>query len=186
YTFKLRPATYKAIGVVWRSVGTNFDLLSICGAYFAGTDSLAPSEVVVPDANTIVEPISILVNKSKARKITDTKIIGKIVFNGNWPSNFVEARVVATTKFNIFPTILPTILDFGFSSPISPGIDSYDYIVNAFPGTFVATGVVFFNETRTLTVNDVFYSSEVGALDLTPYTVVEDQHYDGPTFNVKF
>ncbi len=186
YTLKLRPADYSLVAVLWRSEGADWDLLGICGAYFAGEDSLAPSEVVVPDPDTMVENIDILVKKSKARKITDTKIMGKVNFEGNWPSHIIEARVIATTKFSIFPTVLPTLLDFGFSDSIMPGTESCDYVVNAFTGTFVATGVIFFNESRTLTVNDVFYSSEVGGLDLTPYTLEENEHFDGPMFDIKF
>ena len=44
---KLRADTYTLVGVAWRAQGTNWDLLSICGVYFAGNDTLAPGKVVI-------------------------------------------------------------------------------------------------------------------------------------------
>ena len=188
YLFELRPDTYRIVGVAWRAEGTNWDILSICGFYFSGEDSLAPGQVVVPTDVSVVDNINIEVDRSKARKITDTKIVGSITFNGTWPADVTEARVIATTRFSILPpnVELPTLLDLAFSDVIQPGITSLDYVIKAFPGTFVATGVIFFREGQTLSVGDIFYSAEVGGLDVNPYEVPEDSTVAGPDFNIQF
>jgi hypothetical protein len=186
YLFNLEPATYSMVGVAWRPQNADWDLLSICGFYFAGDDSLAPGEVVVPDGQTLVNNININVNRSKARKITDTKIIGSITFNNGWPSDIVEARVIASTKFNLAPLELPTLLDLGFSDVIEPGTTEISYVINAFPAQFVATGILFFKEGKRLELTDIIYSSQVGGLDLTVYEVKEDSTFIGPDFMINF
>jgi hypothetical protein len=186
YLFSLRPDTYRIVGVAWRAEGTNWDILSICGFYFAGEDSLAPGQVVIPSDISVVDHIDISVNRSKARKITDTKIIGSITFNGTWPADVTEVRVIASTRFSIIPIEMPTLLDLAFSDVIRPGIASFDYEIKAFPGTFVATGVIFFREGQTLSIDDIFYSAEVGGLNVDPYDVPEDATVAGPDFNIQF
>jgi hypothetical protein len=187
YLFNLDPATYRLVGVVWRPQGANWDLLSICGFYFSGGDSLAPGEVIIPDGNTVVNNINIGVNRSRARKISDTKIVGSITFNGAWPSDIIEARVIASTRFSLAqPIELPTLLDLGFSDVIPVGTGEIDYVINAFPARFVATGIIFFKEGKRLELTDIVYSSQVGGLDLTPYDVVEDSTFIGPDFTISF
>jgi hypothetical protein len=186
YLFNLEPATYSIVGVVWRPQNADWDLLSICGFYFTEGDSLAPGEVVIPDDQTVVENIDITVDRSKARKITDTKIIGSITFNTPWPADIVEARVIASTKFSLAPLELPTLLDLGFSDVIEPGTAEINYVINAFPARFVATGILFFKEGKQLELEDIIYSSQVGGLDLTPYEVEEDSTYIGPDFIINF
>ncbi|MBN1560881.1 hypothetical protein JW998_11565 [candidate division KSB1 bacterium] len=186
YTFYLNPATYKVVGVVWRAEGTSWDLMSICGAYFAGDDSLAPSKVVVPNEETIVRDVNIVVRRSRARKITDTFIEGNILFNGTWPAGCTEARVIATTKFQIHPTILPTMLDLAFSDPIPAGTTAANYRMRAFPGTFAAMGVIFLKGDEQLTIADILYSLDVGGLNLEPFVVAENQVVAGRDFNIQF
>jgi hypothetical protein len=186
YTFYLEPAAYKLIGVAWRAEGTDWDIVSICGAYFAGEDSLAPSEVVVPDENTIVKDINIVVRRSRARKATETYIQGNVTFTGTWPTGITEARVIATTKFQIFPTILPTMLDLALSDPITPGITSTQYTLKAFPGTFAAVGVIFLKADQPLSIDDILYSLDVGGLSINPFVVPENSTVAGPNFDIKF
>jgi hypothetical protein len=187
YLFKLDPATYRIVGIVWRPQDRDWDLLSICGFYFSGGDSLAPGAVVIPDAQTVVNNIDITVNRSKARKITDTKIVGSITFIGGWPADIVEARVIASTKFSLgTPIELPTLLDLGFSDVIEAGTTEIDYVINAFPARFAATGIIFFKEGKKLELEDIIYSSQIGGLDLTPYEVAEDSTYPGPDFTITF
>jgi hypothetical protein len=185
YTFYLEPNTYRMMGVAWRAEGTEWDIMSICGAYFAGEDSLAPSDVIIPNEDSIVEDINIVVNRSKARKVSETYIQGNVVFNGEWPSVFTEARVVATTKFQIFPPILPTMLDLAFSAPIEVGLTSVDYNIKAFPGTFAAIGVIFLKEDQTLTIEDIIYSLDVDGLNLVPFEVPENTTVNGPDFIIE-
>jgi hypothetical protein len=186
YTFYLEPNTYKMMGVAWRAEGTEWDILSICGAYFAEEDSLAPLDVIIPNEDSIIENINIVVNRSKARIVSETYIEGNVQFNGTWPEGFTEARVVATTKFQIFPTELPTMLDLAFSPTIEVASTSLDYNIKAFPGTFAAIGVIFLNEEQTLTIDDILYSLDVGGLNLEPFEVVENTTVDGPDFEIQF
>jgi hypothetical protein len=174
------------MGVAWRAEGTEWDILSICGAYFAGEDSLAPSDIVIPNEDSVIENINIVVNRSKARKVSETYIQGNVTFNGTWPEQFTEARVVATTKFQIFPTELPTMLDLAFSPTIEVASTSVEYNIKAFPGTFAAIGVIFLNEEQTLTIDDILYSLDVGGLNLEPFEVVENTTVDGPDFEIQF
>lgn len=186
YTFYLEPNTYKMMGVAWRAEGTEWDILSICGAYFAEEDSLAPLDVIIPNEDSIIENINIVVNRSKARIVSETYIQGNVTFNGTWPEQFTEARVVATTKFQIFPTILPTMLDLAFSPTIEVGSTSVDYNIKAFPGTFAAIGVIFLNEEQTLTIDDILYSVDVEGLSLEPFELDENTTVDGPDFAIQF
>lgn len=187
YTFNIKPDTYKLVGVAWRAEGTEWDLLSICGFYLSKDDSLAPAEVIIPDDTTVIRGINMVVNRSKARKITDTKITGSITFTGTWPEDISEARVIASTKFKIDPPMeLPTLLDLGFSETIAPGTTEYNYEIKAFPGTFEAAAVIFFKEGQTLSIDDIFYSSQVGGLDLTPFNVEENATANGPDFTIQF
>jgi hypothetical protein len=186
YSMKLRADTYTLVGVIWRAESTNWDLLSICGVYFAGGDTLAPGKVVIATDTSTVKDVNIKINRSKARKITDTKIVGTITFKGTWPNEFIQARVIASTKFKLFPTELPSLLDLGFSDVITPGVASVDYVIKAFPAKFAATGVIFFKANQTLSINDILYSAQVGALDLTEYTVTENATVAGPNFEVQF
>jgi len=186
YAFYLEPDTYKLMGVAWRAEGTEWELMSICGAYFAEEDSLTPSDVIIHDENTIVEDIHIVINRSKARKITETYIQGNVQFNGTWPEQFTEARVVATTRFQIFPTELPTMFDLAFGPTIEVGSTSIDYNIKAFPGTFAAIGVVFLNEQQTLTIDDILYSLDIGGLSIEPFELTENTTVDGPDFVVQF
>jgi hypothetical protein len=186
YTFYLEPNTYKLMGVAWRAEGTEWDIMSICGAYFAGEDSLAPSDIIIPNEDSIIENINIVVNRSKARKVSETYIQGNVQFNGTWPEQFTEARVVATTKFQIFPTELPTMLDLAFSPTIEVGTNSIDYNIKAFPGTFAAIGVIFLNEEQTLTIDDILYSLDVGGLSIEPFEVAENTIVNGPDFTIEF
>lgn len=186
YSFFLEPDTFKMVGVAWIAENTSWDLLSTCGFYFSGDNMLAPGEVVLSTDTSVIRNIHIEVDRSKARKITDTKIIGSIHFNGTWPEDCVEVRVIASTIFSLAPVELPTLLDLAFSDVIQPGIDSLNYIVKAFPARFVATGVIFLREGQTLSTDDIFYSAQVGGLNLTPFTVPEDSTIAGPDFTIQF
>jgi len=186
YNFYLKPGTYDLIGVAWREQNSTWDIISICGIYFSGTDSLAPGEIIIPTDTTQVNNINLFVDRSKARKVTNTKISGSVKFEGVWPDSVSEVRVIATTKFNFFPTVLPTLLDLSFSNSISSGIDSSDYIINAFPATYVATAVIFFKSGQSLSFNDIVYSLNAGGLSLTPFTTIEDSTTAGPDFHIRF
>lgn len=186
YDFKLPQDTYNLIGVAWRAEGTTWDLLSVCGFYLEDGDSLAPAEVTIPTETSIVTNIRFGVDRSKARVTSETRIVGSVTFSGNWPEDIIEARVIATTKFNILPIQLPTLLDLGFSDPIAPGTTSLNYEIMAFPGKFKATAIIFFREGQQLDVNGILYSSQVGGLNLDSYEVQMDEQKHGPDFTIQF
>jgi hypothetical protein len=186
YTYYVDPGTYPFIGVAWREKDSVWDVLSICGVYFSGSDSLAPSEIVIPSDTSMIQNIDIRVNRSKAHKVTDTKITGSISSSGTWPADITEARVIATTKFSLVPTVLPSLLDLAFSDKIVPGTTQTDYVIKAFPGKFVATGVLFFKQGHNLSLTDIIYSAQIGGLSLGEYEVQEDSTGHGPDFNVQF
>ena len=105
---------------------------------------------------------------------------------GVWPEGASEARVIATTKFQIFPPILPTMLDLAFSAPIPAGSESASYAMRAFPGTFAALGVIFLKEEGEMTIDDILYSLDVGGLDLTPFDVAENTTESDKNFDIIF
>ena len=186
FNFYLKPGAYDLIGVAWREQNSIWDIISVCGIHFSGSDSLAPGEIVIPTDTSQVNNINIIVDRSQAKRVTNTKIIGSVKFTGAWPDSVLEVRVIATTKFNFFPTVLPTLLDLSFSNSISAGIDSAEYIINAFPDTYVATAVIFFQSGQSLSFDDIIFSLNVGGLNLTPFTAVEDSTTVGPDFQIVF
>ncbi len=186
YTYYVDPGAYPFIGVAWREKDSVWDVLSICGVYFSGADSLAPSEIVIPSDTSMINNIDIRINRSKAHKVTDTKITGSLTFSGTWPADITEARVIATTKFSLLPTVLPSILDLAFSDKILSGTTQTDYFIKAFPGKFAATGVLFFKKGQTLSLADILYAAQIGGLSLSEYEVKEDSTGQGPNFNVQF
>ena len=193
YEFPLGPGTYKIFGVAWRSEGAQWNYPSFCGTYYSkeDDDSLAPSYVTVADVNTIVKDIDIGVNRTTAHVVSNAKITGSVTFNGVWPSDVTEARVIATTKLDISTLETPSFNDLAFSNAIAKGSTAYNYEIPAFPGQFLATFVIFFRENKKLEIADVLYSNDHGGLDMAPpgqvsYTVVLDAAVAGPNFTVTF
>ncbi len=186
YNFYLKPGTYDLIGVAWREQNSIWDIISICGIYFSGDDSLAPGEIVIPSDTSQINNIDIFVNRAKARKVTNTKIKGSVKFEGAWPDSILEVRVIATTKFKFSPLTLPTLLDLSFSNSISAGVDSSEYTISAFPATYVATAVIFFKSGQSLSFDDILFSLNSGGLNTTTFTTIEDSTTVGPDFHIKF
>lgn len=186
YQFALEPATYRFIGVAWRNEGAEWNFPSICSFYFSKEDSLAAAPITVEN-NTIVKNINIKVDRSKARIVSKAKIIGSVKFIGEWPSEFTQARVIATTRFDISTLDLPTLNDVTFSKAIPRGTTECDYEIPAFPGKFLATFVLFFKAEGKISVDNVLYSSDHGGLDMsTTYTVKVDSIVKGPDFTIEF
>ena len=186
YKFYLKPNTYKIIGVAWREQDSVWDIISVCGLYFSGEDSLAPGEITIASDTSQVNDIDIFVNRSTAHQVTDSKINGSITFEGTRPDSISDAYVIATTKFSLFPTVLPSLLDISFSNSIPIHEDSVSYTINAFPGKYVATGVLFFKSGQSLSLDDILYSLSVNGLDFMQYEVQADSTVAGPDFQIKF
>jgi len=188
FQFYLKPGTFKLLGVAWREQNSTWDLVSVCGLHFTGTDSLAPGEITVATDTSTVKGINIGVNRSKARRVTKSKITGSIQFEGTWPDSIEYVYAIASAgPLSIFPRLkLPTLLDLGFSAAIPPYTSSYQYSINAFPATFYATGLIFFRKNQSLSADDINFSLRVGALNFTQYEVLADSMVAGPDFQVKF
>ncbi|OQX87279.1 hypothetical protein B6D60_04185, partial [candidate division KSB1 bacterium 4484_87] len=163
-----------------RETNSTWAITSICGLYYAGTDSLTPGEIVLESDTSVARNINIFVNRAQAHRVTNSKIIGSIKFEGAWPNSVLDVRVIATTKFSLFPVQFPTLLDISFSNGIPAGSDSAQYVIDAFPAHYVATAVLLFK------ANDSFSLNSIIALDQTPYTVSEDSTVVGPDFLIKF
>jgi len=190
YNFYLKPGTYNVIGVAWREQGSTWDIMSVCGLYFSGTDSLVPGQVAIASDTSIMKGINISVNRSKARRVTNSKITGAINFEGTWPDSISEVRVIASSApaSNIFALLqkTPTLLDLSFGDKIELYSESATYSINASPMTYYATGVIFFRTNQSLSGSDLAFSLQVGGLNVSQYDVLPDSTVAGPDFNIKF
>jgi len=187
YEFDLEPGEYKLLGVAWRNEGADWNVPSICNFYYAKGNYLAPASITVNDNNHVVSGIDINVDRTIARVVSDAKITGKVTFNGTWPEKFNEARVIATTKFDLSTLELPSTSDLTFSKRIENGTSSFDYEIPAYPGKFLATFVVFFEDGKQLSEENVFYSNDHGGLDMaTTYNVELGESVKGPDFTIEF
>jgi hypothetical protein len=188
YTFYLKPGNYGVFGIAWREQGGTWDIASICGLYFSGTDSLTPGEIVLSGSSAEIKGIDIRVNRSKARKVTQSRIHGKLRFSGAWPDSISEIRVIASAApFSIFPSLkLPTLLDLSFSGQIAAYVDSADYSISAFPANYYATGIIFFRQNHSLSSDDLMFSLQKGGMNFTRYEVLADSSVHGPDFKISF
>ena len=191
YEWELDPGTYKLVGIAWRNEGADWNFPSICSFYFTGTtqeDSLAPAPITIANDSDVVKRVSMKVDRSKARIVSAAKIIGSITLIGDWPDSVTEARVIATTRFDLNTLDLPTLNDLALDDESIPkGATTFDYDIPAFPGNFLATFVIFFKAERKISVADVLWSNDHGGLDIdTKYTVALDQTVEGPDFTITF
>lgn len=188
YEFQLDPGIYKFVGLAWKNEGADWNFPSICSFFFeAGSDSLAPVPITVGNNTTVVKGANIAVDRSKARVVSEAKITGSITFNGVWPSQFTEARVIATTRFDLASLDLPTTNDLAFSKTIAKGSTACTYEIPAFQGDFKATFIIFFTDDGKISTDNIFYTSDHGGLDMTTkYTVALNQAVKGPDFTIDF
>lgn len=188
YSFYLKPGDYKLVGVAWREVGSTWDIVSICGVHFSGSDSLTPAEIILPTDTSTIRNVEVLVNRSEARKVSKAQITGMLHFEGTWPDSIADVRVIASAgRLVLFPaTKLPKLLDLSFSAGIPVGIDSATYTISAFPATYYATAVIFFRAGQSLSTGDLIYSLKKGGLNTKQYKVPADSIVAGPDFHIKF
>jgi hypothetical protein len=190
FSFYLKPGTYNVLGVAWREQESTWDILSICGLYFSGTDSLLPGDITLAYDTSNVKGIKIVVNCSKARRVVNARITGKINFQGTWPDSISEVRVVASSAPtpNVFALLQkpPTLLDLSFSDAITPNSAAVNYSINAAPMKYYVTGVIFFRMNRSLSMADLTYSLKVGGLKLQQIQPVPEDAIAGPDFNIVF
>ncbi|MFQ6113332.1 MAG: hypothetical protein ACE5NG_04480 [bacterium] len=67
-------------------------------------------------------------------------IKGTIIFNGTWPEEIVESRLVASVTFP--PDPAAPLQEFIFSDPIPLGVDTFDYSFSLEPETYRLIGFI--------------------------------------------
>ncbi len=162
YAFYLEPGSYKIVGAVWREQQAAWEFSSICGLYFEGSDSLTPGEIVIPSDTSVIREINFSVDRSKIRRTNKSRITGTIDFNGIWPASFTSAIVVASPRDPMSESI--SLLDLSYSSVIPSGTQSFEYTINAYPATYQAIAILFFKGDQPLTVDDLYYSQNIGGV----------------------
>ena len=140
YTVYLPPGLYRAVGVVWKEQGYEWNVNNIIGVYFVGEDFLAPGQVNVPK-NTVVSNVNIVANFKRARSHFESSISGTLYFHGQWPEGAEDLFVVASLAPFSF-TKLPNLLDLYISSALPVGLDSVDYEISVPPDTYSFLAVV--------------------------------------------
>ena len=151
YTIFLPPGTYRAIGVVWKEEGYEWNTNNIIGVYFVGKDSLTPGVVEVPE-DTIVTDIDIVANFKRARPHFESSISGTLTFDGDWPEGAENLFVVASLE-PLFP--LPTLLDLYISSNIPMGLDSLEYEISVPPDTYSFIAVILLQQNMSIGISSI-------------------------------
>ncbi|MFQ5751260.1 MAG: hypothetical protein ACE5HI_04620, partial [bacterium] len=81
-------------------------------------------------------------------------IKGRIIFNGPWPENIVEARLVAAANFP--PDTLQSLDSlFVFSDPIQVGINVLEYGMTLKPATYQLIAVIFREKDRPWDISNI-------------------------------
>ena len=146
YTLYLPPGLYRAIAVIWKEKGYQWNVNNIIGVYFAGSDSLTPGQVNVPE-DVLVSGINIVANFKRARSHFESSISGTLYFHGQWPKEAESLFVVASLVPFSF-TKFPTLLDLYISGSLPVGLDSVNYEISVPPDIyrFLAVVVLEHNE----------------------------------------
>lgn len=118
YDLYVPPGTYQLVGVAWRGEDEAWDVNSLVGQY--------TQQVVVATESSQATGIDITVN------FTRGTISGSVTFQGDWPENAEEVRVV------VYQTYPPAsfFLMSGYSDPIPLGVSAHGYTVSLAPGTY--------------------------------------------------
>jgi hypothetical protein len=95
-------------------------------------------------------------------------IKGTIIFNGAWPDDIIEARLVATADFP--PDPADPLQEFKFSDPIPVGVDTFDYAFPLEPDTYRLIGFIAREKGQDLNISNLLavYSP------LDPCTIIPD------------
>jgi hypothetical protein len=144
YTIYLPPGLYRAIAVVWKEKGYEWNVNNIIGVYFAGSDSLSPGQVQVPDG-AVVKGVNMVANFKRARPHFESSINGRLLIRGNWPARAQNLFVVASLAPLAIPK-LPSLLDLYISGTLPIGGDTVRYSISAPPDTYWFLAAVLLEE----------------------------------------
>lgn len=134
YTIFLPPGLYRAVAVVWKEKGHEWNVNNIIGVYFVGSDSLSPGQVEVPQ-RTVVKGINMGANFKRARPHFESSINGALHIHGSWPAGAQNLFVVASLS-PLSVTKLPSLLDLYISGSLPIGGTEVSYTISAPPGTY--------------------------------------------------
>lgn len=176
YTIFVPPGTYRAIGVVWKEKGHEWNVNNIIGLYFLGADSLSPGVVEVP-RDSMVIGIDIGANFKRARPHFESSISGTLHFENDWPEKAQDLFVVASLK-PLLP--IPTLLDLYISSSLPIGLDSVAYRISVPPDTYQFLAVLLLEENAAIGLTSIkgLYNNfvlvpdataQVGNVDITVF-----------------
>lgn len=167
YVIWANPATFEAVGVVWKQVDQPWDVTNIIGIYFPTSDHFSPGQVTITNRGTLVDSVDIEADLSNARLDVDSAIEGTLRIQGEWPANAQHVLMVASQ------TVLPTsLLDITFGVPIEAGFDSTMYSLSVQPGTYRLIGSLVVQEGESLSIESIkgIYRKKAG--DVLPGSVV--------------
>ncbi len=178
YNFWVNPGDYY-LGLVWRGRDSAWGIQSIFAIYFEPGETFMPGVITVPDKQTVVAKKDMVADFSRARIASESAISGTLFFEGEWPENVEEVRVIASSKSIMSPSL--SLLDLSFSGSLSAYQDSLDYEISVSPDTYKTLAVL-------IKIQDQEWSIEnVVGLYLNPVEVpTETSHVDGVDFTVTF
>ncbi|MBN1466440.1 hypothetical protein JXA02_11800 [candidate division KSB1 bacterium] len=167
YTIWTNPATYAAVGVIWKEQEQPWDVTNIIGIYFPTDDRFSPGQVTIPDRDTFVDSIDIEADLSLARRQVASAIEGRLTVAGSWPAGAQSVLLIAAK------TILPTsLLDITFGAPIEAGFDSTSYALSVQPGTYRLIGALVTEKDRPIGFDSIKGIYKKKPADLLPGSVV--------------
>ncbi|MCR4439694.1 MAG: hypothetical protein QHJ34_10005 [bacterium] len=144
YTIYLPPGLYRAVAIVWKEKGYEWNVNNIIGVYFAGKDSLSPGQVEVPKG-TVVQGVNMTADFRRARPHFESSINGTLHIHGAWPARAQNLFVVASLSPLAFPK-LPSLLDLYISGSLPIGGDSVGYSISAPPDTYWFLAAILLEE----------------------------------------
>lgn len=178
YNFWVNPGDYY-LGLVWRGRDSAWGIQSIFAIYFEPGETFMPSMITVPDRQTVVANKDMVADFSRARVASESRISGTITFEGEWPANVEEVRVIASSK-SIMSSSL-SLLDLSFSGSLPAYQDAVNYEISVSPDTYKTLAVL-------IKIQDQEWSIEnVVGLYLNPVEVpTATSHVEDVDFTVTF
>ncbi len=134
YTIFLPPGLYRAVAVVWKEKGHEWNVNNIIGVYFTGNDSLSPGQVQV-SPGTMVKGVNMGVDFKRARPHFESAISGTLHIHGAWPAAAQNLFVVASLS-PLSLTKLLSLLDLYISGSLPIGGTEVPYTISAPPDTY--------------------------------------------------
>jgi len=99
YDILVSPTDYDLVGLLWREKDKDWDLTGLMGFYTGEGTSILPVPVEISKEKTVASDINIYANWDRVSK--DTRISGKISYNGEWPE---DTQLLLLAIYSIAPT----------------------------------------------------------------------------------